>query len=101
LSKIPSAEVALGKSKREVISLRQRRVPGIVNVFEVNDASQIKALANDPIVDRFFDTRTCPINWFLLKRSLLVLSFKAGVSQQWSRCFAKSAPARKMNCGAH
>jgi hypothetical protein len=56
--------------------LKQRRIPGIVNLFEVNDPSQIKALANDPIVDRFFDTRTCPINWFLLKRSLIVLSFE-------------------------
>jgi hypothetical protein len=56
--------------------LKQRRIPGIVNLFEVTDPSQIKALANDPVVDRLFDTRTCPINWFLLKRSLLVLSFK-------------------------
>jgi hypothetical protein len=56
--------------------LKHRRIPGIVNLFEVSEPSQIKALANDPIVDRFFDTRTCPINWFLLKRSLVVLSFK-------------------------
>jgi hypothetical protein len=56
--------------------LKQRRIPGIVNLFEVSDPSQIKALANNPIVDRFLDTRTCPINWFLLKRSLIVLSFK-------------------------
>jgi hypothetical protein len=57
-------------------SLKQRRIPGIVNLFEVSNPSQIKALANDPVVDRFFDTRTCPINWFLLKRSLMVLSFR-------------------------
>jgi hypothetical protein len=56
--------------------LKQRRIPGIVNLFEVSDPSEIKALSNDPIVDRFFDTRTCPINLFLLKRSLIVLSFK-------------------------
>jgi hypothetical protein len=56
--------------------LKQRHIPGIVNLFEVSDPGQIEALANDPIVDRLFDTRTCPINWFLLKRSLLVLSFK-------------------------
>jgi hypothetical protein len=55
--------------------LKQRRIPGIVNLFEVSDPSEIKTLATDPIVDRFFDTRTCPINWFMLKRSLLVLSF--------------------------
>jgi hypothetical protein len=56
--------------------LKQRRFPGIVNLFKVSDPSQIKALASDPIVDRRFDTRTCPINWFLLKRSLAVLSFE-------------------------
>jgi hypothetical protein len=56
--------------------LKQRYIPGIVNLFEVSDPSQIKALTNDPVVDRVFVTRTCPINWFLLKRSLLVLSFK-------------------------
>jgi hypothetical protein len=59
-----------------VSPLKQRRIPGIVNLFEVSDPSQIKALANDPVVDRLFETRTCPINWLLLKRSLLVLSFK-------------------------
>ena len=56
--------------------MKQRHIPGIVNLFEVSDPNQIKALANDPLVDRFFDTRTCPVNWFLLKRSLTVLSFK-------------------------
>jgi hypothetical protein len=56
--------------------LKRRRFPGIVNLFEVSDPSQITALANDPAVDRLFHTHTCPINWFLLKRSLAVLSFK-------------------------
>jgi hypothetical protein len=67
---------ALGKVKARGDSLKQRRIPCIVNLFEVSDPSQIKALANDPVVDRFFDTRTCPLNWFLLKRFLAVLSFK-------------------------
>ena len=67
---------ALGKVEARGDSLKQRRIPCIVNFFEVSDPSQIKALANDPVVDRFFDTRTCPLNWFLLKRSLAVLSFK-------------------------
>jgi hypothetical protein len=48
----------------------------LVNIFEVNDPQEIKSLADDPIVDRHFDTQTCPINWFLLKRSLSVLSFR-------------------------
>jgi hypothetical protein len=56
--------------------LKQRRIPGIVNLFEVSDPNEIKALANDPVVDRSFHTHTCPVNWFLLKRSLAVLSFK-------------------------
>jgi hypothetical protein len=56
--------------------LRQRRIPGIVDLFEVSDPSQIKKLANEPIADRIFDSRTCPINWFLLKRSTAVLSYK-------------------------
>jgi hypothetical protein len=56
--------------------VRRRRIPGVVNIFEVNDPQEIKSLANDPVIDREFETRTCPINWFLLKRSLSVLSFK-------------------------
>src|ERR1700722_5780058 len=73
---MPLTAVWLGKVEARDDSLKQRRIPGIVNLFEVSDPSQIKALANDPVVDRVFDTRTCPINWFLLKRSLSVLSFK-------------------------
>jgi hypothetical protein len=56
--------------------LRRRYIPGIADIFEVNDPEEIKALANDPVIDRCFETHTCPINWFLLKRSLSVLSFK-------------------------
>jgi hypothetical protein len=56
--------------------LERRRIPGVVNIFEVNDPKEIKTLANDPVIDRCFDTRTCPVNWFILKRSLSVLSFR-------------------------
>lgn len=55
--------------------LRHKRIPGVVNIFEVNDPQEIKSLAEDPVIDRYFETHTCPINWFLLKRSLNVLSF--------------------------
>jgi hypothetical protein len=55
--------------------LKRTHIPGIVNVFQVSDPKEIKALSNDPVIDRQFDTRTCPFNWFLLKRSLSVLSF--------------------------
>jgi hypothetical protein len=51
-------------------------IPGIVNVFQVSDPREIKDLSNDPVIDRQFETRTCPVNWFLLKRSLSVLSFE-------------------------
>jgi hypothetical protein len=47
-----------------------------MNVFQVSDPKEIKALSNDPVIDRQFETRTCPFNWFLLKRSLSVLSFE-------------------------
>jgi hypothetical protein len=56
--------------------LRHRRIPGIVDLCEVNDPQEIKGVANDPVIDRHFETRTCPMNWFLLKRSLSVLSFR-------------------------
>jgi hypothetical protein len=56
--------------------LRHRRIPGMVNLFEVNDPQEIKSVANDPVIDRYFQTPTCPMNWFLLKRSLSVLSFR-------------------------
>ena len=56
--------------------MRHKRIPGVVNIFEVNDPQEIKSLADDPVIDRYFETHTCPINWFLLKRSLSVLSFR-------------------------
>jgi hypothetical protein len=55
--------------------LKKLKVPGLVDLFEVNDPVEIKTLAHDPRFDRRFETRTCPINWLLLKRSLKVLSF--------------------------
>jgi hypothetical protein len=55
--------------------VKQRYIPGVVNTFEVSDPDEIKALANDPLVDRHFRTPTCPVNWFILKRSLSALSF--------------------------
>ncbi len=56
-------------------SLRRSRIPGLIDLFEVTDPSEIKALASDPRLDRKFETATCPVNWLLLKRSLSVLSF--------------------------
>jgi hypothetical protein len=56
--------------------LKQRHIPGLIDIFEVNDPNEIKALANHPAIDRYFETPTCPVNWFLLKRSLSVLSYE-------------------------
>jgi hypothetical protein len=87
--------------------LKQRRIPGFANVIEVNDPQAIKALANNPLVDRQFDTPTCPLNWFILKRSLSVLSIRghrfptmeprnlasrmSAHDQLWSRLNAKAS----------
>jgi hypothetical protein len=56
--------------------LKRRRIPGLIDLFEVSDPGDIKALARDPHLDRRFETATCPVNWLLLKRSLKVLSFR-------------------------
>jgi hypothetical protein len=48
----------------------------VVDIFEVDDPVEIKSVADHPVIDRYFETRTCPVNWFLLKRSLSVLSFR-------------------------
>ncbi len=55
--------------------MKRLRVPGLIDLFEVSDPTEIKALASDRCLDRRFETATCPINWLLLKRSLKVLSF--------------------------
>src|ERR1700728_1814467 len=54
--------------------MKKLQVPGIVNLFRVDDPEEIRRLARDPLVDREFSLRTCPFNWLLLKRSLAVLS---------------------------
>jgi hypothetical protein len=56
--------------------VKHNYIPGVVDIFEVSDPQEIKTLANDPKVDRYFNTRTCPVNWFFLKRSRTVLSFQ-------------------------
>jgi hypothetical protein len=55
--------------------MKRLRVPGLIDLFEVSDPTEIKALASDPRLDRKFETATCPINSLLLKRALTVLSF--------------------------
>ena len=55
--------------------MKRLRIPGIANILKVDEPDEILALAQDPRIDRKFGLRTCPLNWFILKRSLAVLSF--------------------------
>jgi hypothetical protein len=55
--------------------LKRHHIPGVLDVFEVSDPQEIEAINADPSFDRKFDSRTCPLNWLLLKRSLSVLSY--------------------------
>jgi hypothetical protein len=54
--------------------LKRYHVPGVLDVYEVSDPKEIEAVNRDPRIDRQFDSRTCPINWLFVKRSLSVLS---------------------------
>jgi hypothetical protein len=56
--------------------MKRLKIPGIANIFKVDEPEEIRALAQGPRIDRKFGLRTCPFNWLLLKRSLTVLSFK-------------------------
>jgi hypothetical protein len=56
--------------------MKRLRIPGVADIFRVDEPEEILALAQDPRIDREFSLRTCPFNWLLLKRSLAVLSFK-------------------------
>lgn len=55
--------------------MKRNHIPGLLDVFEVSDPKDIEAVNNDPRMDRQFDSRTCPFNWLLLKRSLSALSY--------------------------
>jgi hypothetical protein len=55
--------------------MKRLKIPGIANIFRVDEPAEIRALAQDPHIDRKFALRTCPFNWLLIKRSLAVLSF--------------------------
>ena len=55
--------------------MKKRKLPGLVDFYEVSDPSEIKALAGDLRLDRKFEKSTCPVNWLMIQRSLNVLSF--------------------------
>ena len=56
--------------------MKRLRIPGVANIFRVDEPEEIRILAQDPRIDRKFGLGTCPLNWLILKRSLTVLSFK-------------------------
>ncbi len=72
--------------------MKRLHIHGVINVFQVSTPEEISALNNDPVVDRKFETSTCPLNWFLLKRSLSVLSFEG---QRFPTMTPRSCPARE------
>ncbi len=55
--------------------MKRYHIPGVLDVYEVSDPREIEAVNNDPRIDRQFDSRTCPLNWLLVKRALSVLSY--------------------------
>jgi hypothetical protein len=55
--------------------LKRYHIPGVLDVYEVSDPKDIEAVNNDSRIDRQFDSRTCPLNWLYVKRSLSVLSY--------------------------
>jgi hypothetical protein len=56
--------------------MKRLKIPGIANIFKVDEPEEIRTLAQDSRIDRQFNLRTCPLNWLFLKRSLNVLSFE-------------------------
>jgi hypothetical protein len=60
--------------------LKRYHIPRVLDVYEVFDPKEIAAVNNDPRIDRQFnsrqiDSRTCPLNWLFVKRSLSTLSY--------------------------
>jgi hypothetical protein len=55
--------------------LKRYHIPGVLDVYEASDPKDIEAVNNDFRIDRQFDSRTCPLNWLFVKRSLSVLSY--------------------------
>ena len=55
--------------------MKRYHIPGVLDVYEVSTPKDIEAVNTDSRVDRQFDSRTCPLNWLFVKRSLSVLSY--------------------------
>ena len=55
--------------------MKRRRIPGFVDRIDVDDPREISEIVQNPNIDREFYVPTSLVNWFLLKRTLLALSF--------------------------
>jgi len=55
--------------------LKRNHIFGLFDAYEVSDPKDIEAVNNDPRIDRQFDSRTCPLNWLFVQRSLSALSY--------------------------
>ena len=55
--------------------MRRRRIPGLVDRIDVDDPKEISEIVGNPSIDREFFSPTSLVNWFLLKRTLVALSF--------------------------
>jgi hypothetical protein len=55
--------------------LKRLRIPGFIDVINVDDPTEIIDLNHDARIDRKFHLRFPLFNWLILKRSLSVLSF--------------------------
>lgn len=74
--------------------MKRQRIRGLIDLFEVTDPDEIKAVAGDPKLDRGFERRTCPVNWLLLERSLRVLSLDG---RRFPTMESREASNRKKN----
>ena len=72
--------------------MKRYHIPRVLDVYEVSDPKEIETVNNDPRIDRQFDSRTCPLNWLLVKRSLSVLSYAGNRFPTMSR---RDSPARQ------
>jgi hypothetical protein len=74
--------------------LKRHHIPGIVDLYEVSDPGEIQAVNKDPRIDRQFDSRTCPINALLTKRSLNALSY---AGKRFPTMSPRDSAARKLD----
>ena len=55
--------------------MKRTRIPGFIDVIQVDDPQEIIELNRDDRIDRKFDLRWPILNWLIVRRALNVLSF--------------------------